>query len=242
MKDAMAATQGNHGLTTLPHPRFPGSRLPESATGLSGGYSVVPLLFGARRGDRQSVGELLKHYRNYLTLLATTQIERRLQRRVSPSDIVQETMLRAHRHFAQFRGQSEKELLGWLRQILLTSLAKFVEQHVLAAKRDVRKEVSIERFNAFDNSALQFTSILRARTETPSALVQHREDAVVLADLLAQLPEPHRDVLVLRHMQGLSFEEVAARMDRSVGATRMLWLRAIEKMREAYRRIEKDGS
>ena len=65
---------------------------------------------------------------------------------------------------------------------------------------------------------------------------QQREEAVVLADRLAQLPEDYREVLVLRNLQGLAFEEVAQRIDRSVGATRMLWLRAIEKLRSAYRK------
>jgi RNA polymerase sigma-70 factor, ECF subfamily len=199
--------------------------------------AVQSLLAGARTGNRQSIGELLQHYRNYLMLLATTQIERRLQPRVSPSDIVQETMLKAHRHFAQFEGQTERELLAWLRQILISSLARFVEQHVLAAKRDIRREVSIERFGAaLEQSTSHFRSILRAGSDTPSAEAEKREDAVVLADLLAQLSPPYREVLVLRNVQGLSFDVVAARMDRSPGATRMLWLRAIEKLRAVYRK------
>ena len=69
------------------------------------------LLSRARKGDGECLGELLTLYRNYLTLLAGTQLERRLRPRVSPSDIVQETMLRAHRHFGQFKGRSEAEFL-----------------------------------------------------------------------------------------------------------------------------------
>jgi RNA polymerase sigma-70 factor (ECF subfamily) len=107
------------------------------------GFDVGAVLCAAREGDRNSLGELLTHYRRYLLLLATTQIERRLQPRVSPSDVVQETMLKAHLHFAQFRGESEKELLAWLRQILLSNLAHFAERYVLAAKRDVRREVCV---------------------------------------------------------------------------------------------------
>ena len=68
--------------------------------------------------------------------------------------------------------------------------------------------------------------------------VQQREEAVVLADRLAQLPDDYREVLVLRNFKGLPFEEVARRIDRSVGATRMLWLRAIEKLRSVYRKEE----
>src|SRR6188768_1962245 len=92
------------------------SIIPESQKDTNDGLKyALPgnILEDARQGDRQRIGELLSQYRNYLLLLATTQIESRLQPRVSPSDIVQETMLKAHRHFAQFRGQSEKELLAW---------------------------------------------------------------------------------------------------------------------------------
>jgi RNA polymerase sigma-70 factor (ECF subfamily) len=185
---------------------------------------------------------LLQQYRNYLMLLATTQIEKRLQPRVSPSDIVQETMLKAHRHFGQFQGESERELLAWLRQILVTNLAKFVERHMLAARRDVRRETPLDRFGAgLDRSTTRLAALLRSDGKSPSVAAQQREEAVVLANRLAELPNQYREVLVLRHIEGLPFEEVAARLHRSLGATRMLWLRAIERLREVYRRAEQYG-
>src|SRR6187455_2420617 len=80
------------------------------------------LLLAVRGGDEQQLGRLLQLYRNYLTILATTQLDARLRRRISPSDLVQEAMLGAYRDFAQFRGVSERALLGWLRQILIHCL------------------------------------------------------------------------------------------------------------------------
>lgn len=197
------------------------------------------LLAEARRGDRQSIGELLTQYRNYLMLLATTQIEPRLRPQVSPSDVVQETMLNAHRHFAQFRGHSERELLAWLRQILVTNLARFVQHYLLTAKRDLRREVSLDRLGAaVEDSSARLRSIATAAGDSPSEAAADREEAVVLADRLAELPPHYREVLVLRNIRGLSFEETAAQLARPVGATRMLWLRAIDKLRSAYRRQE----
>jgi RNA polymerase sigma-70 factor (ECF subfamily) len=197
------------------------------------------LIDRARHGSQSSLGELLQQYRNYLVVLASMQIEKRLQPRVSPSDVVQETMLRAHKNFAQFRGTTEPELLAWLRQILINNLAKFVEQHILAARRDVRREVSIQRIGAaLEQSTIQLAALVPAATKSPSMAVQQREEAVVLADRLAQLPEDYREVLVLRNLKGLPFEEVAKQIDRSVGATRMLWLRAIDKLRSLYRSEE----
>jgi RNA polymerase sigma-70 factor (ECF subfamily) len=151
-------------------------------------------------------------------------------------------MLRAHRHFAQFRGQSEGELLAWLREILITSLARFVEQHLLAAKRDLRREVSLDRFpGQLAGSSSGMRPLGRPVERTQSAEFPRAGDSEpsdLLADLLARLPEHYRQVLVLRNIQGFSFEEVATRLGRSPGATRMLWLRAIEKLRAIYRKAE----
>src|SRR5262245_12295685 len=198
------------------------------------------LINPARRSSKRSLGSLLDQYRNYFIVLAATQIEKRIQPRVSPSDVVQETMLRAHKNFGQFRGTTEQELLAWLRQILVNNLAKFVEQHMLAARRDVRREVSIERLGAaLEQSTVQLAALLPGDSKSPSMAVQQREEAVVLADRLAQLPKSYREVLVLRNLQALPFEDVAQRIGRSVGATRMLWLRAIEKLRAVYRSEER---
>src|SRR5919204_5832662 len=103
------------------------------------------LIEEARRGGTDKLGALLEVYRNYLYLLARTQIDLHLQARANPSDLVQETFLHACRHFRQFRGSSEKELLGWLRRILLRNLARLVERQVLAQKRTVRREISLEQ-------------------------------------------------------------------------------------------------
>jgi RNA polymerase sigma-70 factor (ECF subfamily) len=196
---------------------------------------VAALLDRARGGSRSSVGVLLQLYRNYLLVLASTQIERRLRTRLSPSDVVQETMLRAHGAFGQFRGTTEAEFVAWLRQILVNNLAKFVEQHVLAARRDVRREVSIDRLGrTLEQSTLQLAALVPGSVMSPSTDAEQREDVLVLADRLASLSQDHRDVLMLRNLQGLPFEEVARQMDRSPSAARMLWLRAIEKLRSMY--------
>jgi len=195
------------------------------------------LLSRARKGDRECIGELLTLYRNYLSLLASTQLERRLRPRVSPSDIVQETMLKAHRHFGQFRGKSEAEFLAWLRQILLSSLAHFVERHLLAAKRNIRREISIEECAALIGGSYPLASALvAAHGETPSAAVGKREATAVLSARLDKLPPRYREVLLLRNIEGLSFDEVATRLHRTSSAARMLWLRAIQKLRAIYRK------
>lgn len=197
------------------------------------------LLAAARDGHGESLGKLLQVYRNYLTILATTQLDQRLNRRLSPSDVVQEAMLAAHRDFEMFQGASEREFLAWLRQILINCLHHVIEAHVKARKRDVRCEVSLDQMTStLDRSAFNLAHVLAAPGPTPSAQVSGRERAVQIADMLAKLKPEYRDVIVLRNLQGLSFEEVAERMDRKPGAVRMLWLRAIEKFKLAYKGSE----
>lgn len=193
----------------------------------------------ARDGAAEPLGQLLQLYRNYLTVLATTQFDARLQRRLNPSDLVQEAMLSAHRDFRQFRGGTERELLGWLRQVLINCLHHAIETHVKARKRDVRCEVSLEQLNnRMDQSAMRLGQVLADAGSSPSARSHQRERSVALADQLAKLRPQYRDVIVLRNLQGLSFEEIAARMDRKPGAVRMLWLRAIEKLKQVYEPTE----
>jgi RNA polymerase sigma-70 factor (ECF subfamily) len=195
------------------------------------------LLAEARQGHGEALGALLELYRNYLYLLARTQIDLHLQGRVAPSDLVQETFLRACRHFDQFRGHSERELLAWLRRILVRSMARLVEQQVHARKRDVRREVSLERRLALlDHSSARFEAVLASQSASPSAQAQRRELAALVADQLSRLPAHYRDVIVWRNLEGLPFDEVARRLGRTPGAVRILWLRALEKLRQMQER------
>ena len=158
---------------------------------------------------------------------------------MNPSDIVQETMLAAHRDFMKFRGVSEREFLAWLRQILINCLHHAREAHFGAKMRDVRCEVSIEQVSAaLDRSAADFAQVLADPGPSPSVRVRQREHAVALANQLAKLRPQYRDVIVLRNLQGLSFDEVAERMNRKPGTVRMLWLRAIEKLKQVYEPTE----
>jgi len=203
----------------------------------------LTLLRLAREGDTESLGALLQWYANYLTILATTQLDRRLRRRMNPSDLVQETMLAAHRDFADFRGESQPELLGWLRKILINTLHRAFATHVKAGRRDIRREVSIDQISTqMEESACNLASILPARVASPSEPLRARERAVELANELNRLPPQYRDVIVYRVIQGLSFEEISLRMERSSGAVRMLWLRALDQFKLTYERPPVSGA
>ena len=149
---------------------------------------IADIIASVRDGNTQTLGQLLQLYRNYLTVLATTQLDRRLRRRVSTSDLVQETMLAAHRDFARFRGGSEGELLAWLRKILSNCLSHAVEKNIHAKKRDMRREVTLEKIaRRVDDSMARMSNLFVDDAATPSQIVGRRELAAELSDQLAKL-------------------------------------------------------
>jgi RNA polymerase sigma-70 factor (ECF subfamily) len=187
------------------------------------------LLGSARAGDAEARGRLLEAYRSYLTLLARVQLGRRLQGKVDPSDLVQEAFLEANRDFRQFQGQTELELLAWLRRVLATSLADQVRRHRGTQRRDLRLERQLAA--ALDRSSQALEHGLAAPDSSPSARAERRENARRLAEALERLPADYRDVLLLRHFQGLTFPEIARRLDRTLDGVKNVWLRGLARLR-----------
>lgn len=188
------------------------------------------LLLEAKAGDPDSLGRLLGQYERYLSLMARLQIGKRLQGKVDPADLVQETFLDAHKNFARFRGDNEGQFLAWLRQILAGKLAELFRRYLGTQGRDVRLEREI--VDAFDRSSVLLDRGLVAVQSSPSQQAARREQGVILANALAELSEDYREVIVLRHLEGLTFPEVAARMGKTLDSVDKLWMRALIKLRE----------
>lgn len=191
------------------------------------------LLAAARRGDGEAQGRLLEAYRNYLRLLARLEVGRRLQAKIDASDVVQETFLQAHRSFGDFRGTTEAEFVQWLRRILATRLSNAVRHYTRAQRRDINLERQLDQ--ALGQSSQQLHHVLGLSQTSPSQGAARREEAVLLADAIERLPPDYRDVIVLHHLQGLTFPEVSEAMDRSVGSVEKLWARALVKLRGELR-------
>jgi RNA polymerase sigma-70 factor (ECF subfamily) len=191
------------------------------------------LLRLAQAGDGSVRGELLERCRNYLTLLARLQIGRRLQGKVDACDVVQDTFLKAHLHFGQFRGRTEAELLAWLRQILLANLLNLVRHYHASQRRNVRLECDLAA--ELEQSSRDLDVALFAQQSSPSQQAARQERAVLLADALASLPPDYREVIVLRHLGGLTFAEVAQRLGRSLDSVDKLWVRALGRLRRTLR-------
>lgn len=198
--------------------------------------SVSALLARARANDARQLDHLFAACRNYLAILARSHVEGRLRAKIDASDLVQQTMLEAYRDFQRFRGSTEGEWLAWLKQILHHNAANFVRQYAATGKRQLSREVAVDQLAG--SSAGPGANGLAANDESPSQALVREEEELLLADALALLPDDYREVICLRNLQRLPFQEVAERMGRSRPAVQMLWGRAIERLQEVVRGLK----
>lgn len=172
----------------------------------------------------------LDYYRDYLLLLARTRLDPRLRGRLDPSDIVQQTLLEAHRDAEQFRGRSDAERAGWLRQILARNLTNAVRDHT-RDRRDVNRERTLQA--SLDESSARLEAFLAAEQSSPSQRADREEQLRRLAAALAALPDGQREAVELRHLQGWPLTEIAALLNRSPAAVAGLLHRGLARLRSS---------
>jgi RNA polymerase sigma-70 factor (ECF subfamily) len=187
----------------------------------------------ARLRTEDELGPLLNLYRGYLGLLARMEVGPKLQRKVDPSDLVQETLLDAHRQFPRFEGTTEAQFLAWLRRILAGKAANTVRHYLGTQGRNIHYELEGQLTESFDRVSGHLSQLAVTAAPSPSQNVLRREQSVLIADALQQLPDDYREVIVLRHWDELTFPEIARRMNRSLDSVEKLWLRAVGKLKLA---------
>jgi RNA polymerase sigma-70 factor (ECF subfamily) len=176
----------------------------------------------------------LEKYRPYLLLLARMSLDQALQGKLDASDVVQHTLLEAHRKRGQFRGRSEAELAAWLRQMLVFAIAD-VRRELRRDKRDVARERSLAV--ELDGSSCRLDA-LAAQQSSPSQRAVRHENTLLLAAALLQLPEDQRQAVELKHLRGLSVAEIAGLLQRSETAVGGLLRRGMTRLRDLLREMD----
>jgi RNA polymerase sigma-70 factor (ECF subfamily) len=177
-------------------------------------------------GDRALT---LEQFRDYLRLVARLQIDARLRGKLDPSDLVQQTLLKAHQAQGQFRGASPAEQAAWLRQILTRTLANAIRDYT-RAKRDVTLERSLQA--SLEQSSARLEAWLVAEQQSPSEAAQRNEQLLNLAQAMSDLPEAMREVLLLKHCHGWSVAEIGEHLGRSRASVASLLRRGLQQLRE----------
>lgn len=190
------------------------------------------LLDQARQGDLTALGQLMELNRGYLRILAGREIGCQLQGKVGASDVVQEAFLHAHRQFPNFEGTQVVQFEKWLRTILAGTMANTLRHYLGTQARNPLLEHDV--LVRFDQSNCSLSQMIADPQSSPSQHVQKKELGGLVAMSLAQLPQDYQDVLMMRHLDGLTFPQIAQKMQRSVDSVEKLWLRGITKLRRQF--------
>jgi RNA polymerase sigma-70 factor (ECF subfamily) len=187
------------------------------------------LLILAKAGYGPALVRLLDRYRLAIEEQVRGQVGRRLRVKVDVEDVLQEVSLDACRAIRSFRGSTEAEFHAWLRKIVESVLLTQVRYYFCAQRRDLRRE---RRFGGdLENSSQWLERGLVSPNTSPTQQAARREGAAKLDEALATLPPAYREVIVLRHLEGLSFPDVARRLGRTEDSVKNMWVRALHRLR-----------
>jgi RNA polymerase sigma-70 factor (ECF subfamily) len=174
----------------------------------------------------ESAHRPVEEYRDYLQLLARLQLDPRLRGKLDPSDVVQQTLVKAHLAREQFRGATAGELAGWLRRILANTL--------IDATRKFQRELDLEQHleQQLSNSSARLEAWLAAEQSSPSEVAVRHEQLLRLATALTQLPEDQRAAVELHHLRDASVADIATQLGRTEASVAGLLRRGLKRLRE----------
>jgi RNA polymerase sigma-70 factor (ECF subfamily) len=178
----------------------------------------------AKQGSRSGLGNLLEAFRPALIDMAEQKLGGRIRRRMSSSDLVQDTLLTAGNQFESFRGSSLPEFQQWLRELFHSRLIDGLRRHQIAEKR--RQDSEDEYLSL---------SSLTSQNDTPSVLVSRQEEATRILEALENLSDEHQRVIQLRYIENLTFEAIAEHLNVSVAT---VWRRFHEAVESLQRRLQ----
>jgi RNA polymerase sigma-70 factor, ECF subfamily len=179
------------------------------------------LIQAARQGDDVALNQIWQELRSYLLMFTHRRLDEGLRGKLDASDVVQQSLLEAHRDFGGFRGQSEEELKSWTCKLVVHNLVDANRRFRESQKRCLSKEV-------------QWTALNELATvnydDSPSSLMRRSETDDELIRAIAQLPPRSQQVLELRHRMGFSHAQVAIELGMTEPAARKLWSRIVDEL------------
>jgi RNA polymerase sigma-70 factor (ECF subfamily) len=199
------------------------------------------LLGEAREGDAEAVNKLIERHRDAILRLVRMRLDRRIQPRVGVSDVVQDVFIEANRRLQKYLQDPVMPFHLWLRQIAKDRIIDAHRRHRVSAKRSVDREQPAHLPADMDHSSMALANQLVDGEVTPMAAATQRELAARVEQTIAELPEQDRDIVLMRHYEFLSNQEVAEALGLSQPAASMRYLRAIRRMRDLLLVEEEDS-
>jgi RNA polymerase sigma-70 factor (ECF subfamily) len=191
------------------------------------------LVAAAADGDLRAMGELFGRFRDRLRVMVRLRMDRRLQGRVDPSDVLQEAFLEASQRIADFAQKKPMPFFLWLRFLTAQRLLIVHRRHLGAKMRDAGGEVSIYRGAMPEATSVSLAAQLLGRLTSPDGAAMRAELQLQLQQALNGMDPIDREVLTLRHFEELNNNEVAEVLGVSKTAASNRYVRALRRLREA---------
>jgi RNA polymerase sigma-70 factor (ECF subfamily) len=191
------------------------------------------LLAGAKAGDAEAAGRLMERHRDSLRRMVQLRLDQKIQRRIDVSDVVQDVLIEANRRLQDYlQNAAGMPFHLWLRQIAQDRIIDAHRRHRASAKRSVDRERPLAMPAADDHSTLELAAQLADRQLTPAAAATQAELAKLVEAAIAKLPDQDCEIIIMRHYEQLSNQEIAQALGLTEPAASMRYLRAIRRLKE----------
>ena len=197
------------------------------------GEKTIQLLAGVRNGDDAAMNTLLERHRLAVRRMVQMRMDQAIARRVDASDVVQDVMLEASTRLQNYLQNPGMPFHLWLRQLAKDRIIDMHRRHRVAQRRSVDREQQVFSIGDDEQSVADLATLLKDAELTPGATAIKNEFMNRFMIALNELSEEDRELIMMRHFEGLGNSEVAAALELSEAAAGMRHLRALKKLRSA---------
>jgi RNA polymerase sigma-70 factor, ECF subfamily len=190
------------------------------------------LLAGAKQGNSDAINGLMERHRDSLRRMVQLRLDQKIQRRVDVSDVVQDVLVEANRRLQDYLANPVMGFHLWLRQIAQDRIIDAHRRHRGSAKRSVDRERPLAIPSAGDHSTMELAAQLAGREVTPGTAAMQAEMAKLVEAAIAKLPDQDCEIIIMRHYEQLSNQEIAQALSLTEPAASMRYLRAIRRLKE----------
>lgn len=200
------------------------------------GQKTRQLVVLAKDGDKSAINQLYSVYAERVHWMVRFRMSSELRSKLESMDLAQDTLLSALEGLGDFTYKNEGDFVRWLSRIAENELRRSLKK-LHADKRDIHKEVRLDSYGSTTAGGFGGTPGPIDAT-TPSVIMSKREDLAKLEKAIDKLRPEYKEVIILTKIEGLSYKEIAGRLNKSPDAVRMLATRAMVALAAAFRSIK----
>lgn len=199
-------------------------------------FHTEELLRQAKSGDESAVNQLMDRHRHSLRQMVRLRLDQRIQRRIDVSDVVQDILIEANRRLQRYLAEPQLPFHLWLRQIARDRIIDAHRRHRTSLRRSVDREQSLAAPRGQDQSSMQLAAVLGDQRLTPAAAALQKEIVHRIEMAISQLEEKDAEMIIMRHYELLTNQEIAIALELTEPAASMRYLRAIRRLKSLIQR------